>query len=81
MEISKFSFLKTKSFSFISQDRMIPKPDLVDEIPEGEKNRKCKTCRVQQMLSWLGDNECDEPLNNEECCYDAGDCFERYAIL
>ena len=55
---------------------MIRSPKIVAEVPEHERNPQCPTCRVVQQLSWINDGECDQALNNLECCYDGGDCYE-----
>ena len=34
----------------------------------------CGSCTKLHQLSWIQDGQCDESLNNKECCYDGGDC-------
>ena len=38
---------------------------------------RCKTCKMYQKLSWIGDGECDMELDTSECCFDGGDCNEK----
>lgn len=34
----------------------------------------CPLCPLPGKRNRIGDGTCDESLNNEECCFDAGDC-------
>ena len=38
---------------------------------------RCNTCPLLKQLSWIRDGECDESLNNKDCCYDGGDCISK----
>ena len=56
---------------------MIYDDTILEEIPESMINPRCRTCKVINQLSWIGDGDCDSALNNFECCFDGGDCLAR----
>ena len=37
----------------------------------------CKDCAFVNAAVYLSNNVCDNVLNNEQCCFDGGDCLAK----
>ena len=43
-------------------------------LPFKDKDPKYCNGRFHTASSWIADGECDDSMNNEENCWDGGDC-------